>query len=454
MVFVRNSCFSALLLVKQLFECKGVSKCKSCSEIWSLKGGGDGSDLLGNSDARSEVMGVKNLVLSARKLVKDEKDYVAAFKLLSKGEEDCLVDVVVDVVAFAVAVVVVDVVVDVVVVDVVVVDVDVDDDDDDDDDDVVVVDAIQINEKSFPARYERLSLLWDLNFDNEQCQQMIKTSFKIGDEDFEYPRILSKFFSEAEEVVSLDTTSAMAKSLLIKINCERTEIGEVSFMELEKQMKSICSSDEAKALHGVVLCTSACRDWELLDPYPSASICPSFGYLKMWKHPFMWKEGIDKIESVEPYLSRSSRGKILLAWKCFHEEDLQSAQAILDEMYDAADWSLSDEVSIARLRGQSEILKEQMRYREAAKCLRPVVLAIKKSPNLVKTLMSKPALHELAMAVLDYRSILLFHIAQQHYWDQDSFGDLNLARSALETILKVHDEAGKSQMPEQKSFLH
>mmetsp|Transcript_41183 Transcript_41183/g.129363 ORF Transcript_41183/g.129363 Transcript_41183/m.129363 type:complete len:410 (-) Transcript_41183:335-1564(-) len=366
MVFVRNSCFSALLLVKQLFECKGVSKCKSCSEIWSphyiktrglgllqcrsLKGGGDGSDLLGNSDARSEVMGVKNLVLSARKLVKDEKDYVAAFKLLSK--------------------------------------------------------AIQINEKSFPARYERLSLLWDLNFDNEQCQQMIKTSFKIGDEDFEYPRILSKFFSEAEEVVSLDTTSAMAKSLLIKINCERTEIGEVSFMELEKQMKSICSSDEAKALHGVVLCTSACRDWELLDPYPSASICPSFGYLKMWKHPFMWKEGIDKIESVEPYLSRSSRGKILLAWKCFHEEDLQSAQAILDEMYDAADWSLSDEVSIARLRGQSEILKEQMRYREAAKCLRPVVLAIKKSPNLVKTLMSKPALHELAMAVLDYRSIV------------------------------------------------
>ena len=86
--------------MKQLFECKGVSKCKSCSEIWSphyiktrglgllqcrsLKGGGDGSDLLGNSDARSEVMGVKNLVLSARKLVKDEKDYVAAFKLLSK----------------------------------------------------------------------------------------------------------------------------------------------------------------------------------------------------------------------------------------------------------------------------------------------------------------------------------------------------------------------------------
>mmetsp|Transcript_41180 Transcript_41180/g.129357 ORF Transcript_41180/g.129357 Transcript_41180/m.129357 type:complete len:369 (-) Transcript_41180:526-1632(-) len=367
MVFVRNSCFSALLLVKQLFECKGVSKCKSCSEIWSphyiktrglgllqcrsLKGGGDGSDLLGNSDARSEVMGVKNLVLSARKLVKDEKDYVAAFKLLSK--------------------------------------------------------AIQINEKSFPARYERLSLLWDLNFDNEQCQQMIKTSFKIGDEDFEYPRILSKFFSEAEEVVSLDTTSAMAKSLLIKINCERTEIGEVSFMELEKQMKSICSSDEAKALHGVVLCTSACRDWELLDPYPSASICPSFGYLKMWKHPFMWKEGIDKIESVEPYLSRSSRGKILLAWKCFHEEDLQSAQAILDEMYDAADWSLSDEVSIARLRGQSEILKEQMRYREAAKCLRPVVLAIKKSPNLVKTLMSSDTLLPDQLVLLSLANRLL-----------------------------------------------
>ena len=50
----------------------------------SLKGGGDGSDLLGNSDASSEVMGVKNLVLTARKLVKDEKDYLAAFELLSK----------------------------------------------------------------------------------------------------------------------------------------------------------------------------------------------------------------------------------------------------------------------------------------------------------------------------------------------------------------------------------
>ena len=98
--------------------------------------------------------------------------------------------------------------------------------------------AIQINEKSFSARYERLSLLWDLNFDNEQCQQMIKTSFKIGDEDFEYPRILSRFFSEAMEVVSLDTTSAMAKSLLIKINFEVPREATAALECLRRECKS------------------------------------------------------------------------------------------------------------------------------------------------------------------------------------------------------------------------
>ena len=73
---------------------------------------------------------------------------------------------------------------------------------------------------NFTARLEWLAILWELNFDDDEGLQLIRSALWAGEGGANSSLLLSSFASEAASVISLKPTSIAAHVLLGKLQLE------------------------------------------------------------------------------------------------------------------------------------------------------------------------------------------------------------------------------------------